>query len=57
MEPVQSTGLTDKAALVTGAASGIGGAIAMRLASEGAKVALADINEGGITQIVEIIRT
>jgi 2-hydroxycyclohexanecarboxyl-CoA dehydrogenase len=35
--------LNDKVAIVTGAAQGIGFAIAERLASEGAKVALADI--------------
>ncbi len=35
--------LTDKVAIVTGAANGIGRAIAIRLAAEGAKVALADI--------------
>ncbi|MDO8433918.1 MAG: 3-oxoacyl-ACP reductase family protein [Candidatus Binatus sp.] len=35
--------LNDKVAIVTGAAQGIGLAIAQRLASEGAKVALADI--------------
>lgn len=39
-----------KVALVTGAASGMGKASALRLASEGAKVLLADINEEGIQQ-------
>ena len=37
--------LKDKVAIVTGAAQGIGRAIASRLAAEGAKVAIADINE------------
>ena len=35
-------------AIVTGAARGIGRAIAERLAAEGATVALADINEAGV---------
>ena len=37
-------GLADKRVLVTGAASGIGRAIAMRLAQEGATVGLLDRN-------------
>jgi len=36
--------LRDKAAIVTGAASGLGKAIAVRYAREGAKVAVADLN-------------
>ena len=36
--------LDGKVAIVTGAAQGIGRAIAMRLAAEGAQVAIADIN-------------
>lgn len=39
------TRLKDKVAIVTGAAQGIGRAIAMRLADEGAKVAVCDIQE------------
>ena len=39
--------LAGKLALVTGAAQGLGAAIAARFASEGAKVALSDINHGG----------
>ena len=37
--------LTGKVALVTGAAQGIGQACAVRLAKEGAKVVLCDVNE------------
>ncbi len=43
---------TDKVALVTGAASGIGRATALRLGSEGAKLLLADINEEGLGETV-----
>ena len=44
-----------KVALVTGAASGIGQATAIRLASEGAKVMLADINEAGLKDTQALI--
>ena len=40
-----------KVAVVTGAASGIGHAIAQRCATEGMKVVLADVNEGGLSRI------
>lgn len=39
--------LKGKAAVVTGAASGIGRAIAVRFAAEGASVVLGDVSEGG----------
>ncbi|TFW28650.1 SDR family NAD(P)-dependent oxidoreductase [Massilia horti] len=42
---------TGKAAIVTGAASGIGLAVATRLANEGANVVLADIDANGIATL------
>lgn len=44
--------LTGKAALVTGAARGIGKAIAAGLAANGARVSLADINEDALKEAV-----
>lgn len=43
---------TGKRAIVTGAASGIGQAAAMRLLREGAQVVAADINEAGLAPVV-----
>ena len=45
----------NKVALVTGAASGIGRATAVRLASEGAKVMLADMNADGLEETAAMI--
>jgi 3-hydroxybutyrate dehydrogenase len=50
--------LRGKVALVTGAASGIGRAIAMRYAAEGASVAIADLQAAGASAVVaDIERT
>ena len=58
-----SESLTDKIAIVTGASQGIGNAIAKALASEGARVVVADLNraedaarelEGGIGLTVDV---
>lgn len=44
-----------KVCVVTGAASGIGRAVAKTLAASGAKLALSDINEDGLNETVEMI--
>lgn len=49
--------LKDKACIVTGAASGIGNAIARRFASEGGKVAIADLNLEASQKAADEIRT
>ena len=46
-------GLQGKAAIVTGAAQGIGKAIAERLTEEGVQVLWADINEQKVHQVQE----
>jgi NAD(P)-dependent dehydrogenase (short-subunit alcohol dehydrogenase family) len=48
--------LERKVAVVTGAGSGIGRAIAVRLATEGAKVAIAELNEATGEETAELIR-
>jgi pyridoxal 4-dehydrogenase len=45
------SGLAGRTAIVTGAAQGIGAAIAARLAADGATVAVADINAEGAAEV------
>jgi 3-oxoacyl-[acyl-carrier protein] reductase len=51
-----TTSLKDQPAIVTGAARGLGRAIAMSLAASGAKVACIDVNEETLAETVEAIR-
>jgi NAD(P)-dependent dehydrogenase (short-subunit alcohol dehydrogenase family) len=48
--------LAGRPALVTGAGAGIGRAIVLRLADEGAPVAVADINQTGAEETVRLVR-
>ncbi len=49
------TRLKDKVAVITGAASGIGQATALRFAEEGAKVVVADLDRTGGEKTVAMI--
>jgi meso-butanediol dehydrogenase / (S,S)-butanediol dehydrogenase / diacetyl reductase len=48
--------LNDKVALVTGAAQGIGRGIALRLAKDGADIAIVDIHTDKMTQVAAEIK-
>ena len=50
------TRIVGKVAVVTGGAKGLGRGIVRALAAEGAKVAVADIDEGGAKELVEELR-
>jgi len=49
--------LKNKVALVTGAASGIGLAVSLKLAQDGADVVISDLNETGLNDTAERIRS
>jgi len=48
--------LADKVSIITGAGQGIGRATALKFASEGAKVAVCDINSAAVDDTVEAVR-
>jgi len=47
--------LVGKTAIITGAASGIGRATAITFAREGARLAIADLNDDGLTETLELV--
>lgn len=50
------TRLQDKVAIITGSANGIGKAIAVRYAQEGAKIVIADFNEEALNSTVDMLK-
>ena len=49
--------LVDKVVVITGAASGIGRALAVDVARRGSKVAISDIDDAGLAETVDLVRT
>ncbi|MCE7796237.1 SDR family oxidoreductase [Sphingobium sufflavum] len=52
---MSKTDMTGKVAIVTGAASGLGRATALKLAEAGAKLALVDLNEAGLAETAALL--
>jgi meso-butanediol dehydrogenase / (S,S)-butanediol dehydrogenase / diacetyl reductase len=48
--------LSEKVAIITGAANGIGRATAVLFAAEGAKLVLADVNEEGLKETLDLVK-
>jgi meso-butanediol dehydrogenase/(S,S)-butanediol dehydrogenase/diacetyl reductase len=48
--------LSGKVAIITGAANGIGRSTAVLFASEGAKLVLADVNEEGLKETLDLVK-
>jgi NAD(P)-dependent dehydrogenase (short-subunit alcohol dehydrogenase family) len=53
---MSGTGLNEKSVIVTGAASGIGRATALKFAAEGARVVVADLNEAAAAETVKLVQ-
>src|SRR6056297_3340271 len=54
---MDTTRLNGKNVLITGAAQGMGAAVAEHYAAQGAKVCLGDVNADGVAEVAERIRT